>query len=298
MFSGLLHSRKAGLVLKSIVTYAVLAMFVVSVAFPIYFLLLTSFRSPEMIYSRQGMLIPRALTLENYGSLFRSSQDLVVKEGVATRGADVQTWLLNSGVVAVITTGVSLAIGILAGYSLARLHFRGAGVLARTALLTYLVPQTLLFIPLYLLLSKFGLLNSRWALIITYPTFIAPFCTWVLFGYFKSIPSELEDAARIDGCTRVQALLKVVLPIAAPGIVTAGIFGVTASWNEFLYALTFVSSSQYRMMPTGLSGLMDSELMEMGQLFAAAVVATLPVIVLYMVLHRRVVSGLTAGAIK
>jgi multiple sugar transport system permease protein len=292
-----LRGKKARAVFKSISTHAVLGFFALVVGFPIYYLILLSFRPTALIYSPEIDLLPRNLTISNYLWLF-SSPEKLFGGGVATRGTAMTTWLANSTFVAIAATAASLVISILAAYSLARLRFRGGAFLARSVLLTYLIPEALLFIPLYVLLSRLGVLDTRWALLLTYPTFITPFCTWVLLGYFKTIPHELEDAARIDGCSRLQVLYLIVLPIAAPSIIAAAIFSLTLSWNELLYALTMVQNENYRMVPTGLTSLMQFELSKLGLVFAASVIATIPVVALYMLMQRGVVSGLTAGAVK
>jgi multiple sugar transport system permease protein len=165
-------------------------------------------------------------------------------------------------------------------------------------LVVYLVPPTLLFIPLYTILKRFDLVNSLWALLVAYPTFTVPFCTWLLMGFFRSIPRDLEEAAMVDGATRLGAFWRVILPLTTPGILAAALFAFTLAWNEFLYALVFVHDTELKTIPVGLNDLMFGDIFLWGELMAASVLTTLPVIVLYTYLQRYMVEGLTAGAVK
>ena len=230
------------------------------------------------------MLIPRLLTIQNYVDLFAKWP--------------MARWLGNSTIVVTVTTVCSLVIAVLAAYSLARLRYRGAQTIAKTVLFMYLLPQVLLYIPLFLLLNTLDVLNSRLSLFLTYPTFILPFCTWILIGYFRTIPEELEDAARIDGCNRLQVLYLVVMPLAKPAIVTAAIFSLASAWNEFLYALVFLNSEYLKTVQIGVASLRFSDMIFWGVMMAGAVIATLPPVLLYMFLQKFVVEGLTAGAVK
>lgn len=264
--------------------YTLLGIYLLVVTFPFYYMALTSLRLPKDVYNREQMLTPANLTLENYRIVFGSTR--------------MWGWLGNSVVIAVASTTISVVIGTLAAYSLARLKFFGSQMLARSVLFMYLVPGSLLFIPLFLVISNLGLLNSMWALVVSYQTFNVPFCTWMLLGYFRAMPVELEDAALIDGCSRMGVLMRIVLPLAGPGIVTAFIFGFTNSWNEFLYAAVMVQRTDMRTMPVGIYSFQVGDVLLWGQLMAAALVATLPVVVLFMLAQRFVVQGLTAGSVK
>ena len=264
--------------------YTLLGIYLLVVSFPFYYMALTSLRLPKDVYNREQMLTPANLTLENYRIVFGSTR--------------MWGWLENSVVIAVASTTISVVIGTLAAYSLARLKFFGSQTLARSVLFTYLVPGSLLFIPLFLVISNLGLLNSMWALVVSYQTFNVPFCTWMLLGYFRAMPVELEDAALIDGCSRMGVLMRIVLPLAGPGIVTAFIFGFTNSWNEFLYAAVMVQRTEMRTIPVGIYSFQVGDVLLWGQLMAAALVATLPVVVLFMLAQRFVVQGLTAGSVK
>lgn len=265
-------------------TYGILAVYVLVVSFPFYFMVLTALRSQKDVYNKQTMLVPANLILDNFG--------------IVLNNTDLVRWISNSVVVGVVSSALALVIGILAAYSLARLRFFGSNTLARSVLFMYLIPSSLLFIPLYLIIANIGLLNSLWALILSYQTFNVPFCTWMLLGYFRTIPIELEDAARIDGCSRMGVLARVILPLSAPGIVTAFIFSFTNSWNEFLYAAVMAQRSELRTIPVGLYSFQIADILLWGQLMAAAIIATAPVLILYMLVQRFVVQGLTAGSVK
>jgi multiple sugar transport system permease protein len=209
------------------------------------------------------------------------------------------TWAYNTLYVSVFSTAISLITGIMAGYALSRLRFRGAGGMAVGIFVSYLVPPTLLFIPLADVVRAFGLLDSPWSLILTYPTFLIPFSTWLLMGYFKTIPRELEECAMIDGATRLQAMIKIVLPLALPGILSAGIFAFTLSWNEFIYALVFLSSSEIKTIPVGVvSELIRGDVFFWGPLMAGALLGSVPVAIIYSFFVEYYVAGLTAGAVK
>jgi multiple sugar transport system permease protein len=207
-------------------------------------------------------------------------------------------WLVNTTIVTLVSTFVSLVAGIFAAYALARLRFRGGQSLGKVVLFLYLLPQTLLFIPLFVLLNDIDLLNTRMAFYVTYPTLVLPFITWLLLGYFKGLPVELEDAARIDGCSRIGVLYRIILPLAAPGIIAAAVFSITNLWNEFLYALVFVQSDTLWTVQIGLRSFQLADTMLWGLTMAGAVVTTIPPVVVYMLLQRFVVGGLTLGAVK
>jgi multiple sugar transport system permease protein len=208
-------------------------------------------------------------------------------------------WATNTLIIATSSTVVSLFCGILAGYALARLRFFGATFLGVAIFVTYLVPQTLLFLPLVKVVRDLGLSNSLWSMILTYPTFLIPFCTWLLMGYFKTIPRELEESALIDGSGRIGAMLRVVLPLATPGILSAGIFAFTLSWNEFIYALVFTTSSSIKTLPVGVvTELVKGDVFFWGSLMAGALLGSVPVALIYSLFVEHYVAGLTAGAVK
>ena len=264
--------------------YLLLAIYVIVVSFPFSFMALTSLRSQKDVYNKATMLSPTNLILDNYATVIN--------------GSNMQVWLTNSIIVGVSSSAVALVIGVLAAYSLARLRFWGSNTLAKSVLFMYLIPSSLLFIPLYIIISNLQLLNTLWALILAYQTFNVPFTTWMLLGYFRTIPAELEEAALIDGCTRLGVLGRIVLPLSAPGIVTAFIFSFTNSWNEFLYAVVLAQRSELRTLPVGIYSFQIADILLWGQIMAAAIIATVPVLALYMLVQRFVVQGLTAGSVK
>jgi len=207
-------------------------------------------------------------------------------------------WLWNTLLVSAVSTFFSLAASVLAAYSIERLRFRGSRHVGLSIFLAYLVPPSILFIPLAAIVYQLGLFDTRWALILTYPTFLIPFCTWLLMSYFRSIPFELEECALIDGATRWQILTKIVLPLAVPGLISAGIFAFTLSWNEFIYALTFVSSSEIKTLSVGVvTELVEGDVYHWGPLMAGALCGSLPVAFIYSFFVEHYVSGLT-GSVK
>ena len=191
-----------------------------------------------------------------------------------------------------------MAFAALAAYALARLKFVGAGLLTTFLLITYLLPGTLLFIPLYQILASIGLINSYTALMLTYPTFLLPFATWVMLGYFHSIPVELEEAAMIDGATRLYAFWKITLPLAAPALLAVTLFAFTNAWNEFLFAFVFITSESLRTLPVGLQSMVVGDILPWGQLMAASLLTAVPVAVLYIYAQRFLAEGLTVGGVK
>jgi multiple sugar transport system permease protein len=211
---------------------------------------------------------------------------------------DFTVWFRNSAVVAVASTLLATAIGTIRAYALARLRFMGRAFMSSAVLITYLVPPSILFIPLYAQIRMLGLSDSLAGLIAAYPSFTVPFVTWLLMGYFESIPVELEEAAMIDGATRFGAFRRVILPLAAPGLLAAGLYAFTQAWNEFLYALVFITDVKQRTLPVGLSSFITGDVYGWGYLMAGAVLTTLPVIAVYIYLQKYMVEGLTAGGVK
>ncbi len=267
--------------------HVLLVPFLLFALFPFYHMALTSLKQDRELYDRQAvpLLIRQGATLEHYTKLLWESEFL--------------TWTKNSLLVTFLATAVSLVIGTVAAYALARLKFVGVGGLGTAIFVTYLVPTSLLFLPLAQVVNWLGLADSKWALVVTYPTFLVPFCTWLLIGYFRTVPKEVEECAMVDGATRVQALVRIVLPIAVPGLVCAALFAFTLSWNEFIYALTFTSSSEQITASVGVtSELIRGDIYYWGQLMAGAMLGSVPIVILYVFFLDYYVSGLTAGAIK
>ncbi len=272
---------------SSVFAYANLAPYVFFVLFPFYFMVVTSFKSNAELYNLKSFpfWIQSGIVTDHYALLFQKT--------------DFVTWMKNSLVVAVVATTVSVVVSILAGYSLARLRFRGAASFGTAIFITYLVPPTLLFLPLSQVVVWLGVGDSISALMLIYPTFLVPFCTWLLMGYFRTVPKEVEECALVDGATRIQALWRIVLPIAVPGLVCAALFAFTLSWNEFIYALTFTSSSDQITASVGVtSDLVRGDIYFWGPLMAGAMLGSVPIVILYVFFLDYYVSGLTAGALK
>jgi multiple sugar transport system permease protein len=266
-----------------------LTLFVVGTLFPFYWMLITAFRPDAELYRPW-----RAVNNTPFWTTHPTVEHIVYLFKQTMFG----TWLYNTMFIAIFSTLISLVCGLLAGYALARLRFPLAGTLGTGIFVTYLVPPTLLFIPLADVIRNFHLGDTPWSLILTYPTFLIPFCTWLLMGYFKTIPRELEECARIDGASRLRAMAQIIFPIATPGILSAGIFAFTLSWNEFLYALVFLSSPQQKTVPVGVvSELIRGDVFFWGPLMAGALLGSVPVALIYSFFVEHYVAGLT-GAVK
>ena len=196
------------------------------------------------------------------------------------------------------TTALAVSVAALGAYALARLTFRGAQSMQTVLLITYLLPAALMFIPLYGILAQIGLINTRWALVVTYPTGMIPFATWLLMGYYRAIPEELEHAAMVDGATRLQAFLRVTLPLTTPALLAVTLFSFTAAWKEYLFAFVFISSDKLMTLPVGLAQTIFGDIYPWGLLMAASVIISIPVVVFYMWGQRFMVAGLTSGSVK
>jgi multiple sugar transport system permease protein len=276
--------RGAGSRLQQAGSYAILLALLLIVVFPFYWMTITSFKNETQMRSLLSMFWPSPAVGDNYAHLLGKTEFV--------------SWYRNSIVVATSSTVLATAVGTLGAYALARLRFRGRAFMASTVLITYLVPPSILFIPLYAQMRNLGLADSLTGLIAAYPSFTVPFVTWLLMGYFESIPEELEESAMIDGATRFGAFWRVVLPLAAPGLLAAALYAFTQAWNEFLYALVFITNVKLRTLPVGLSTFITGDVYGWGYLMAGAVLTTLPVIAAYIYLQRYMVEGLTAGSVK
>jgi multiple sugar transport system permease protein len=271
---------------KLATVYLPLGVFIFVLLFPFYWMTITALKSNAELYDFRNFSpfwVARP-TLDNINKLlFETSYP---------------QWLMNTMLVAVVSTFLSLFCSVFAAYAIERLRFTGARYVGVCIFLAYLVPPSILFIPLATMVFAYGLFDSQLALILTYPTFLIPFCTWLLMGYFRSIPYELEECALIDGATRLQILLKITLPLSVPGLISAGIFAFTLSWNEFIYALTFISSSENKTVPVGvITELVEGDVYHWGSLMAGALLGSLPVALLYSFFVEHYVSSLT-GAVK
>jgi multiple sugar transport system permease protein len=266
--------------------YTPLIAFIIVLLFPFYWMAITTFKSNEELYDykNHNPFWIDSPTLENVNRLLFQT--------------DYPQWLTVTMTVAVVSTAISLFASVLAAYAIQRLRFKGGQYVGLAIYLAYLVPPSILFIPLATMVFRFGLYDSPMALILTYPTFLIPFCTWLLIGYFKSIPYELEECALIDGATRLQILWKITLPLAVPGLISAGIFAFTLSWNEFIYALAFIQSVEKKTVPVAvLTQLVEGDVYHWGSLMAGALLGSLPVALVYSFFVEHYVSSLT-GAVK
>ena len=266
--------------------HVLLVPFLVFALFPFYHMALTSLKTDRELYDRKAvpLLIRQGPTLEHYVKLIKDTEFL--------------TWTKNSLLVTALATTASVIIGTVAAYALSRLKFRGVNSFGTGIFVTYLVPTSLLFLPLAQVINWIGLADSKWALVVTYPTFLVPFSTWLLMGYFRTVPKEVEECAMVDGATRIQALWRIVLPIAIPGLVCAVLFAFTLSWNEFIYALTFTSSSEQITASVGVtSELIRGDIYFWGQLMAGALLGSIPVALVYSFFVEYYVTGLT-GSVK
>jgi len=266
--------------------YIPVAIFTFITLFPFYWMAITSIKSnSELLDHTKNPLFVLQPNLQNYADLFLKTNFI--------------RWTINSAVVAILSTSISLVCSVLAGYSLARLRYRGANAIGWGVFVTYLVPPTLLFLPMAYVIAQLHLFNNYLSLILTYPTFLIPFCTWLLMGYFRGIPRELEEAALVDGASRVQAMVRVVIPLALPGILSAGMFAFTLSWGEFLYALVFMNDTVVKTVPVGVvNELIKGDEFFWGELMAAALLGSIPVALLYSFFVDYFVAGMTAGAVK
>jgi len=266
--------------------YLPLVFYLVFLLFPFYWMSIVSLKPTNDLFDLQfNPFWIQRFTWENYAYLFRETA--------------FSEWVKNTLIVSVVSTVLSLGCSIFAGYALARLRFPGSNFLGVGIFLVYLVPPSLLFLPLAQVIAKLGLYNTYWSLILTYPTQLIPFASWLLMGYFRTIPREIEESAMADGCSRLQILLRIVLPLSVPGLLSAGIFSFTLTWNEFLYALIFMSSGEMKTIPVGVvSDLIKADTLFWGSLMAAAVLGSVPVALIYSFFVKYYVSGLTAGAVK
>lgn len=282
------HRRGSGLrrerLAKRFIGGAILAIVLLIVLFPIYWMLVTAFDPPSLMYSTKPNLMPAKLTLSAFSRLFSEYP--------------FATWIQNTLLVTATSTLVAVVLGVLAAYSLSRVRYPGRGTIGGLFFLVYLFPPTLLFVPIFVLLSGLGLTNSYFGLVGVYLTFTVPFCTWMLRAYLTSIPKELEEAATIDGASRLQAMVRVVLPLAAPGVAASAIFSFTLAWNEYLYAFILLNETDRMTLAPGMTKLIMGDIFLWGMIMAGATLMSIPVLILYFSAQRFLVTGLTAGAVK
>lgn len=268
-----------------LVGYLVLLALALWTLFPVYWQIATSLRADVDLFSPTVTLVPRVLTGEHYEKILGPSYPFLRQ-------------LRNSAVVAAATTIISTLLGAMAGYALTRLRFAGRTVLARLLVYAYLAPGTILFIPIFVMMSRLGLRDNLVGLTLAYLTFTVPFATWMLMGYFRTVPMELEEAALIDGASRWQVLWRIMVPLSGPALVVAAVFAFTLSWNEFLYALVLLQKQEVMTAPVGLSAYVIGDQYYWGQMMAAATIMSLPPLAIYLFGQRWVIAGWTAGAVK
>jgi multiple sugar transport system permease protein len=272
---------------RNLMTYLVVGPFALLLAYPFYLMLITTFKTNSDLYDQGNnpLIFNEAPTLHNLDFLFTQTQ--------------YGRWLGNTVIVAVVIVVITLAVSVPAGYALARLSGRVGQSLGVGIFLTYLVPPTLLFLPLSRVIAELGLQNSLASLILVYPSFTIPFATWLLMGFFKTIPADLEDAALVDGASRLGALWRIVLPVSLPGILTVVIFTFSLAFNEFIYALTFISSSEQKTIAIGVpTELIRGDVFFWQGLLAAALIPSIPIALLYNVFLDRFIQGFTGGALR
>jgi multiple sugar transport system permease protein len=278
--------ERRGFTVRAAKLWLPLGAYVIFTLFPFYWMVVTSLKPNKELYSRKIMpLIVYHPTLKHYVDLLTETNFLL--------------WTWNTLLVAVVSTAISLVFGVMLAYPLARMRFPGAALIAFAVAATYLVPQPLLFVPLADIINQLHLGDTLTSVILTYPTLLVPFCAWLLMGYFRTVPKELEDAARIDGATRLQTMFRVFLPLCIPGFISAGIFAFTLAQNEFLYALIFLTRTEVRTVPVGaIAELVKGDVFYWGQLMAATLLGSVPVALIYSFFVEHYVSGLTAGSVK
>jgi multiple sugar transport system permease protein len=270
--------------------YAVSVLLGLVILAPFAWLIISSVAAPRDLLARPLRWIPQHITLSRYSSIF--------KGGVNDTADTFRSSLVNSSIVAGSVVVISLGVGIFGAYAFARLRFRGRRATLLLMLSTYMLPPIAIVVPLYLVMVQLHLLDNRLGLIIVYCSFITPFVLWIMTGYFRTIPRELEDAARVDGCTRMGALFRVILPLARPGILATALFGFLLAWDEFLYALIFTSSVHSKTIPVAIAEFTGRFTVDFGMIATGGVLASIPPLVIAFLFQRYIVGGLAAGAVK
>jgi multiple sugar transport system permease protein len=270
-----------------VLSYVFLTLFAVFFLLPPYYMIVTSLKSNAEVahMATNPWIIANGVTFEHFQTLLEKTDFLI--------------FFRNTAIVTLCVVAITMVVSVLAAYSLARMKFWGSGVLATGIFLTYLIPDSLLFIPLFQIVRSLGLLNSYWGMVLVYPTLTVPFCTWIMIGYFSSIPKELDEAAVIDGANHMQMLLKIFIPVALPGIIAATIFAFTVSWAQFVYPMAFLYSSNQQVLTVGtVTSLIRGDVYQWGMLMAGALLAAAPPLIIYAFLMDYYIAGLTAGATK
>lgn len=272
--------------MKNFINIVIMIIFLIFTLYPFYSMILSSFKTKNELYNpKANPLWISSPTFENYIYLFTKT--------------NYPRWYLNSIIVTLITTGISIFASIMAAYALARLEFFGVKTLGIGIFLVYLIPPTLLFIPLSKIITSLGISDTLWSLIFTYPTFQIPFSTWMLMGYFRNIPKEIEDSAMVDGASRMRILWTIIIPMSLPAIVTVTLFCFTLSWGEIIYALTFISDSSKQLLSVGSTvELIRGDMFYWGPLMAGGILAAIPIVLVFSLLLDYYIAGLAAGGIK
>lgn len=270
--------------IKKTILMLTLIVLLIFVLFPYLWAILTSLKIDSQIRSNESMFWPNPFTLKHYME-------------VITKTPFVK-WYLNSTITAIVSTIVGIVAGAPAAFAITRFRFRGKNAISTSVFITYVVPATLLFIPFMVMMSKFHLNNSLTGISLIYTTMTVPFCTWVLIGFFRSIPEELSESALLDGCSKFGAFIKIDLPLVRPGLISVTLFSFNLAWMEYIYALTMLTNDMKKTLPIGISSLQIGDFFPWGKLMAAAVLTSIPIIILFIVLQRYFISGLTVGAIK
>ncbi|HTY68282.1 MAG TPA: carbohydrate ABC transporter permease [Alphaproteobacteria bacterium] len=286
------HARAYGSLKRNrrwalILSYVFLIMFAIFFLTPPYYMIVTALKSNEEVahMAHNPWFIYDGVTFEHFVNLMTKS--------------DFPIYFRNTVIVTVCTVAITMVVSVLAAFSLSRMKFWGSGMLATGIFLTYLIPESLLFIPLFQIVRGLGLLNSYWGMVLVYPTLTVPFCTWIMIGYFGSIPKELDEAAVIDGASHMQMLLRIFIPVALPGIIAATIFAFTVSWADFVYPMAFLYSSDQQVLTVGtVTSLIRADVYQWGLLMAGALIAAAPPLLIYAFLMDYYIAGLTAGATK
>jgi multiple sugar transport system permease protein len=274
------QTRRVG----SFAAFTVLGALLFFELFPFYWVIITAFKGDEQTRAFRSIFWPDPWTFEHFTFMLTQTSFM--------------TWFGNTVQVALVSCFISVFVGALGAYALVRLRWRGAGFISTAILFAYLMPGVLLFISLYQIFTNLRLVNTLGALMLAYPTFGLPFACWLLMGYYRSIPEELEEAALIDGCNYFQAFFKIILPLTMPALLTVALFAITGAWNEFLFAFVFVTQESMRTLPVGLGMMVIGDIFPFGKMFAASIMMAIPVTIIYMLAQRFMVEGLTAGSVK
>jgi ABC-type glycerol-3-phosphate transport system permease component len=288
--------------MRQVIAYLALLVVTFFICFPLIWALSTSLKSPKDVMAMPPRLLPAEVTIENYRNLVSGKQQYYRADQsyVPTTAAPqhFMSWFANSVVVSLGSTAISILISTLAAYSITRFRYRGRRIIPYFSLLGYMIPSIILVFPLFLVMAELRLTNSLWSLTFGYVSITLPFCMWLLWAFFRGIPIELEEAAMIDGASRLRVFVDIVLPSAAPGIIAAAIFSLIVSWNDFLFARVFINSIENLPLTVGVMHFFEGTHVDWGLMMASAVLMTVPMAILFMLMQRHLVAGFGAGAVK